>query len=148
MADPLSVIAGIVGIAAASAHLANTVHDFGDRFSNARSQMHEVGSETAHLSGILANLAVILEQGHGKYKVQVLTDTKSIIERIERVQDDIRKMIRRNSGFRARVGWALSPGKIAELLNRIEALKSSLSIVLATVQLAVAYSEPKSPQVE
>ncbi|KAJ4311238.1 hypothetical protein N0V94_008045 [Neodidymelliopsis sp. IMI 364377] len=148
MADPLSVIAGIVGIAAASAHLANTVHDFGDRFNNARSQMHEVGSETAHLSSILANLAVILEQGHGKYKVQVLTDTKSIIERIERVQDDIRKMIRRNSGFRARVGWALSPGKIAELLNRIEALKSSLSIVLATVQLAVAHSEPKSPQVE
>lgn len=148
MADPLSIIAGIVGIAAASAHLANTVHDFGDRFNNARSQMHNVGSEMSQLSGILKNLAIILEQGRGKYKLQVLTDTKSIIERVEKVQKEIRRMVKKNSGFRARVRWALSSGKIAELLDRIEALKSSLSIVIATVQLAVALSESKHPELE
>jgi hypothetical protein len=45
MADPLSAIASIVGIAAAAASLANTVYKFSDNISNARIQMYDVASE-------------------------------------------------------------------------------------------------------
>jgi hypothetical protein len=42
MADPLSIIAGIVGVAAASAYLANKMHDFTDKVKNALTQIHDV----------------------------------------------------------------------------------------------------------
>ncbi|KAJ8110392.1 hypothetical protein OPT61_g6761 [Boeremia exigua] len=121
MADPLSIIAGIVGVAVASAQLANKVHDFTDKVKNAPSQMHDIASEMSHLSGIIKLLATVLEEGSGAYKPQ-------------------------NSGtfgIRTRVKWVLSSGKVAELLDRIEALKSSLSILLNTTQLAVACGAPR-----
>jgi hypothetical protein len=148
MADPLSAIASIVGIAAAAASLANTVYKFSDNISNARIQMYDVASEMIQLSNILNTLDAVLRQGQGTYKPQILADTKSILERVEKIQQEIRKIVKRNSGFRARVKWALSSGKVAERLDRIEAMKSSLGIVLATVQLAMACKEPQKPDVE
>jgi hypothetical protein len=148
MADPLSAIAGIVGIAAAAASLANTVYRFSDNVSNARIQMYDVASEMIQLSNILSTLDTVLKQGQGTYKPQILTETKSILDRVEKTQHEIRKIVKRNSGIRARVKWALSSGKVAELLDRIEALKSSLGIVLATVQLAMACEQPRKSNVE
>jgi hypothetical protein len=57
-------------------------------------------------------------------------------------------MLEKNRGFRARVICILSAGKVAELLDRIEALKSSLSILLDTTQLAVAYRDLVSDRIE
>jgi translation initiation factor 2B subunit (eIF-2B alpha/beta/delta family) len=131
MADPLSAIASIVGIDAAAASLANTVYKFSDDISNARIQMHDVASEMIQLSNILNTLYAVLRQGQGTYKPQILADSKSILDRVEKIQQEIHKIVKRNSGFRARVKGALSSGKVAELLDRIEAMKSSLGIVLA-----------------
>jgi hypothetical protein len=85
MADPLSAIAGIVGIAAAAAPLANTVYRFSDNVSNARIQMYDVASDMIHLSNILNNLDTVLRQGQGTHKPQVLADAKSILDRVERI---------------------------------------------------------------
>lgn len=154
MADPFSIIAGIVGVAAASAHLANKVHDFTDKVKNAPTQMHDVAFEMSQLSSIFKLLATTLEDGRGAYDPQVLTDADSICHRVRGLQDEIDKLMRKNRGDRGRIGipsrikWVLSYGRVAELLDRIEAAKSSLSLLLDTTQLAVASREPRSSDQE
>ncbi|KAF2627312.1 hypothetical protein BU25DRAFT_61207 [Macroventuria anomochaeta] len=67
--------------------------------SNTRSQMHDIGSKMSHLSTNLKDLATILDYGHGKYKLQVLIDTESIMECVEKVQKEIRQIVKQNSGI-------------------------------------------------
>ena len=143
MADPLSIIASIAGVGVASAQLANKVYDFTDKYRNAPAQMQDVASEMSHLSSIFSLLATVLSHGQGLYKPQVLQDAASIIGRVNKIQDEIKKLMKRNSGVRARIKWVMSFGKVSELLDRIEALKSSLSILLDTTQLALTTREPR-----
>jgi hypothetical protein len=143
MADPLTIITGIVGIAAASAQLRASVHAFSDKFKNAPVQMHDFATNMTLLSSILRNLGNILKQGKGVYKPQILTDTQSVIERLKKVQEEVQKILSK-SDFRARVKGALSSGAVTELLERIEALKSSLTLIINTIQLAMAFRSRKS----
>lgn len=99
MADPLSIIASIVGVAAASAHMANTVHDFTDKYRNAPAQMHDVASEMLQLFSILSLLANVLREGTGAYKPQVLSDAKDILDRVKKIQDEIKRCSRRTGAF-------------------------------------------------
>ncbi|KAF1838994.1 hypothetical protein BDW02DRAFT_644118 [Decorospora gaudefroyi] len=145
--DPLSIITGIAGIAAASAQLGVSVHAFSDKFKNAPVQMREIASNMTLLSSILQTLSTILEQGKGVYKPQVLTDTGSIMQRMKKIQDEVRKIVS-SRGLRARVKWALSCGAVTELLDKIEALKSSLNLVINMIQLGIAFEEPRVPFAE
>lgn len=138
MADPLSIIAGISGIAVASAQLANSLHTLCDRAMHAPSAIRDLSSNMSLLSGILDAVADVLDKGKGVCKPQVLSNTSSILKRMKRVQKEVRKIIKQNRGLRARISWALNFAKVAELLQRIEALKSALTLLLLTVQLAVS----------
>ncbi|KAH6612161.1 hypothetical protein C7974DRAFT_419056 [Boeremia exigua] len=148
MADPLSIVASIVGVGVASAQLANKVYDFTDKYKNAPAQMQDIASEMSHLSSIFSLLANVLKEGQGAYKPQVLKDVGSILGRVEKIQEEIRKLMKRNGGVRARVKWAMSFGKVSELLDRVEALKSSLSVLLDTALLALACREPRADEPE
>lgn len=148
MADPLSIIGSIVGIAVASAQLANKVHDFADKYRNAPAQMHDVAAEMSQLSSIFDLLANVLKEGSGTYKPQVLSDANDMLNRVQKIQEEIMKLMKSNSGIRARMKWVLSAGKVGELLDRIEALKSSLSILLDTTQLAIAHRDSLSDRTE
>jgi hypothetical protein len=97
MADPLSIIAGIVSAAVASARLANKVHDFIDKYRNAPTQMQDIASEVLHLSSIFNLLATVLKEGSGAYKRQVLNNTESILGRVKRIQEETRKLTNKNS---------------------------------------------------
>lgn len=138
MTDPVSVILGVLGAAAASAQLAKVVHDFSDKVKNAPNQMRDIAWNMSLLSNIFKSLAEILEYGEGLYKPQVLIDTQSIMDRMKKIQRRIRKLVANHSGLRARVRWLLNSGIVAELLGKIEALKSSLNLIINTMQLAVA----------
>jgi hypothetical protein len=100
MADPLTIITTIVGIAAASAQLGASVHAFSDKFKNAPVQMREIATNMTLLSSILRNLGNILKQDKSVHKPQLLIDTDSIIERLKKVQEEVKKILRK-SGHRA-----------------------------------------------
>jgi len=154
MTDPLSIVAGIVGVAVASAQLANKVHDFADKYKNAPTQIHDIASEMSHLSSVFKLLANVLKEGFKdgsgkhKYKPRVLKDTQAILDRVRDIQDEIQDLMKRDRRVRARMKWAMSFNKVTKLLDRIEALKSSLGILLNTTQLAVAFSAPRSTDLE
>lgn len=146
MADPLSVIASIAGIAAASAQLANAVYSISDKLMHAPLEIRNIASNMSLLSSILENLAQVLEQGKDVYKAHLLLEADSILQRMRDVQKDVAKMVKRQKGVRARFKWVLSYKKVGELGTRIEALKSALGLVLWTVQLAMWKKDPEGEQ--
>ncbi|CAI6342028.1 unnamed protein product [Periconia digitata] len=146
MADPISLIAGIVGIAAATAQLSNAVYTLSDKIMHAPLEIRNIASNMLLLSSILENLAQVLEEGKDVYKEHLLLEAESILERMKEVQKDVGKMLKRQKGVRARVKWVLSYKKVGELGARIEALKSALGLVLSTVQLAMWKRDPKKEE--
>jgi hypothetical protein len=141
MADPLSVVAGVTGVSVACAQIAHSVHTLCDKFRNAPRDVREIGRNMLDLSGILDSLGEILQRGKGSYKPRLLRDTNAITKRLNRVIKQVDKLINRRPSFRGRMTWALfDHTKTEELLRKIEALKSTLTMVLAVVQLALAQS--------
>jgi hypothetical protein len=139
MADPLSVIAGLTGVSVACAQIAHSVHTLCDRFRHAPHDIRDIGRNMSFLSGILDSLGEILQRGKGSYKPRLLNDTNAIAKRLNRVIKEVDKLINRKPSFRGRMTWALFDHvKTAELLRKIEALKSTLTIVLAVIHLAMA----------
>lgn len=143
MADPFSIVAGVSGVAIACAQVANSVYTLCDRAASAPHCIREIASNMLLLSSILDTLAEVLDKEKGVYKPQVLGNTQSILKRIKRVQKEVRKILKQNRGLRARIKWALNWAKVMELLQRIEALKSGLTLVLLTIQLAITQKQPQ-----
>ena len=52
--------------------------------------MRDIASEMSHLSSIFDTLATVLKEGVGAYKPQVLTDAQSSLDRVEKVQHEIK----------------------------------------------------------
>lgn len=142
MADPLSIIAGIAGIAAVSAQLANSMYIMSDKLLQAPALIQDLVSNMSLFSGILENLADILDRGKGIYQPRVLQAADDITQRMKAIHVEVKKIAKRQRGFRARMGWVFNSSKVAELLDRMEALKSAMNLVLWTIQLAMSQKSP------
>jgi len=137
MADPLSAIAGIAGIAVASVQLSNALYQTGDRLTNAPRAIRDVASNMSLLSSILENMDDVLHRAKDICKPRIIQDTVEILNRVKEIQKEVRKIVKRQRGLRGRVGWVFNFGKVSELLDKIEALKSAMNLVLWTIQLAM-----------
>ena len=146
MGDPLSVISGVVGIATAGVQLANVIYNMSARFSGAHREMFSIADNLSLLSGILEELAEVLNQGQSVIKPQVLAKAEAINLRFHDVQEKVEKLIKACRGRRGRLMWYLNFEKAQELLGELEALKSGLNLVLWTVQLAVNGTGPRKDE--
>ncbi|KAF1980351.1 hypothetical protein BU23DRAFT_625629 [Bimuria novae-zelandiae CBS 107.79] len=83
MAGPLSAIAGIVGVAAASAQLANAIYRICEKAKHGPQDMKQVAANMTSLSFILEDVAYIIGIAKDKavYKPRVLQEIKSALER-------------------------------------------------------------------
>lgn len=142
MADPLSIVSGVVGIAAAGAQLATVIYDMSGRFAGAHKEMMAIADNLLFLSGIMEDLAAVLKKGQRIYKPHVLEKTQTIQARFQAVQQKIEKIVKKYRGLRGRAMWCLNYNKAQELLNDLEALKSSLNLVLWTIHLAENQKRP------
>jgi hypothetical protein len=140
MADPLSIIAGIAGIAAASIQLANSIHRICEKMKHAPQEIQQVASNITSLTLILEDVADIIKIAKEKsvYKPRVLHETKSILGRFERVQAEVRKIVdAQRSSIRGRFRWLFKASRIAELLMEMEGLKSGLQLIISIVHFAM-----------
>ncbi|KAF2118626.1 hypothetical protein BDV96DRAFT_642815 [Lophiotrema nucula] len=142
MADPLSVIASVVGIVGAGTKLAITLYDLCDKAKNAPHSIREIASNLSLLSTILENIADVLKRHKDVYEERLLTDTEAVLKKYDDVQTAVRALIIRQDGFRVRLKWALKDTKVRELLVQIEGVKSALSLVLGCMNLAIAVKHP------
>lgn len=145
MADPISLIASVVGVAAAGLQVANAVIKICDKLTQGPQEMRKVASGMRDLSETLEDVAALFEAAKemSVYKPRVLQRTKSVLDRFDSLQDEVKNIIRRQHGMRGRVKWVFSASKVQTLLLEIEALKSGLSLMLWVVQFAMATTNPE-----
>lgn len=136
MADPLSILGGLVGVVATGAQLSLSLYEISNRIVHAPKEVAELASEMSLLSSTLGNLGEVLREGKGLYKHRMISNTKNMLSRIKDVHRDIRKMTKDAKGLR-RLGWVFRSVKAKALLAKIDSLKLTLSLTLATMQLAL-----------
>ncbi|KAF2731290.1 hypothetical protein EJ04DRAFT_554854 [Polyplosphaeria fusca] len=142
MADPLSVIGSVVGVVAAGTELAIVLYKHFDTAKNAPRSMREVASNLSLLSTILENIRDVLERHKHVYKERLWKETQGILEKYEDVQKDVRELIKRQGGIRAKMKWVIVSTKMQELLLKMEGVKSAMNLVLGLINLAVVLKDP------
>jgi hypothetical protein len=139
MADPISVIASLVGVSTACAQIADSVLKFCERLRHASRDIRNIGSNMLLLSTVLDSVRRTLQRGGDLYTPLLLKQTKSIDKRLRRVIKDVEQVINPKPSLLGHTNWAMfGHAKTGELSRKIEALKSALTLVLLTIQLAVA----------
>ncbi|KAL2674084.1 hypothetical protein Neosp_012530 [[Neocosmospora] mangrovei] len=135
--DPLSIIAGVAGIATAGVSLVEVLFDTIDSYQNAPKDIVSVARGVQDLSIILDQLKQVLIDGRNMHTRWLLKSVASAIRQIEYVHSEVWELIPRSSSGFERVKWTFRKGKIRDLLNKIETQKSTVQLVCTTLLLAI-----------
>lgn len=143
MADPLSIAASIIGIAAAGVKLSSTIYTFTDVALSANKHVKEIARDLSRTSTVITELGTLLSQDGGvdmfsKQAFQAAKDTvlecDELFREIQRELDkyldyDGKDEVRRASRLR-RLRWPLVEPKMHSLQARLGRLQTTLSLML------------------
>ncbi|KAK3376114.1 hypothetical protein B0T24DRAFT_215637 [Lasiosphaeria ovina] len=135
--DPLSVLSGIAGVAAAGAALSSALFEIIESVRDAPKDMVTIARSIMDLSLVLSEMRQVLKRGRRLYRDRLLRGILSTMRRIDGVHDEIHDLIAGDRRM-ARVLWAFRrKSKTAALLTQIESLKSTLQLMATTLTLAI-----------
>ena len=137
MADPLSIISGIAGVATAGAALASILYDIIHNIRDAPREMIDIARGVRELSSVLRELRRILKRGTELFKRGLFRSLRSAIHRIKDIHEEIDGLLAATGGRLARIKWVFRKGKATNLLAKIESHKSTVSLFSTTMLLAV-----------
>ncbi|KAH7254987.1 hypothetical protein B0J15DRAFT_495041 [Fusarium solani] len=135
--DPLSIIAGVAGIATAGVSLVEVLFDTIDSYQNAPKDIVSIARGVQDLSIILDQLKQVLIDGRNMHTRWLLKSVASAIRQIEYVHAEVWELIPRSGSGFERVKWTFRKGKVRDLLNKIETQKSTVQLVCTTLLLAI-----------
>ncbi|KAI8653162.1 Helo-like-N domain-containing protein [Fusarium keratoplasticum] len=135
--DPLSIIAGVAGIATAGVSLVEVLFDTIDSYQNAPKDIVSIARGVQDLSIILDQLKQVLIDGRNMHTRWLLKSVASAIRQIEYVHAEVWELIPRGGSGFERVKWTFRKGKVRDLLNKIETQKSTVQLVCTTLLLAI-----------
>lgn len=141
MADPLSVLAGIAGVATAGVQTSMSLYNIAHRIKRAPKEVAEMATELSLLASVLQNMRSVMEQSFDLCKPQLIADTKSILLRINELFDAIRELTRVSSSSLYRLKLLFRSSRTKEFLARVESFKATISLVLGTIQLAALHNQ-------
>jgi ATP phosphoribosyltransferase regulatory subunit HisZ len=139
MSDPLSIIAGIAGIACAGAQLSLSLYEITNRLINAPKEIANVAKELAHLASIFEHLWTTLEKNQKLIKEELIVTTVETLSRFEALQKDVKDIISKCSRF-DHLKWLFKRERVASLIAKVDAVKVNLNLLLSIVQIAVTVS--------
>ncbi|EEU36698.1 uncharacterized protein NECHADRAFT_86503 [Fusarium vanettenii 77-13-4] len=135
--DPLSIIAGVAGIATAGVSLVEVLFDTIDSYQNAPKDIVSIARGVQDLSIILDQLKQVLIDGRNMHTRWLLKSVASAIRQIEYVHAEVWGLIPRSGSGFERVKWTFRKGKVRDLMNKIETQKSTVQLVCTTLLLAI-----------
>lgn len=146
MADPLSITAGVVGVAAGGIALASRLHDLVDRFGGALADIEGIASELNFFSIVLDELSKILNVPASQQIAsdQLMMSIREIMEKCKLVFKEINQMIAKANGakkgglanFKTKVKWVFRDTRVRSVKATLESLKATLGLMLQTLRLA------------
>jgi hypothetical protein len=134
MADPVSLLGTIAGVASLAASVSVTLYDVIGVVKNAPKDMSEIAGDLSLLSSILENVREIV-QHPGIYKGKLAHDLIRILSKVEELAREIKRKLKNRRGIK-QVVWLFRSRTVKELRGKIKAQKSTLNTVLSTLQLA------------
>ncbi|KAH7192927.1 uncharacterized protein B0J16DRAFT_411571 [Fusarium flagelliforme] len=141
--DPLSIIAGVAGIATAGTQISRTLFHLIRAARNAPQEIERIASEMLCLTDTLEHLHDILKTGQSYTRPSYLDAISHVIKNIQATQDEISNMVA-DTTILAKLRWVK---KAAGFLSDIEKHKVTLTLqisILSTAILVKSNTEPSS----
>jgi hypothetical protein len=145
MADSISVVTGIFGVASAGFKLATGLYDMLDRYEGAQGSIESIASDLNFFAVVLEELGGLLNvpASQNVASDRLLSSIGDIMEKCKLLFKDINKMIfRANGSKRSRIGqsisWIFREGKIRTVKATLDSLKTTLVLMLQTLKLRKA----------
>lgn len=150
MADPLSVAAGIIGVATAAVHVSRMLTDLVRRTKDALKQVTIVLSEARDIYTITTKLQSFLLDFEASSRSQtcfieadlvtaILAGCISTSTELEDLVDHLKAQDRiHDFGIVDRMKWATKQSAIAAIVSRLQAHKLSLSLILNVLNGSVS----------
>lgn len=138
--DPLSIAGSIVGILAVTGKVTNSLVHFMQREKDAPTSMHAINSELSALKICLSQLQPFLQGSRQASRTRtsqisldqimvINTSCVLAISELDRMMDSF--SLQHSFSVLDRMRWAKNESKIQNLLARVWASQSSLSMILA-----------------
>jgi hypothetical protein len=138
MADPLSILASVAGVATAGTQLSLGLYKISNRLLNAPSEIAALAQELSLISSTTLHLEELVKNSRILAKTELLTITQAILSRFTKLQKDLRDIIKdiAKSKKSKRLKWAFQHTKIQDVLLKINSLKALLMLAVSILQVA------------
>jgi hypothetical protein len=135
--DPLSILAGIAGVATAGVTLSKSIYDLISAMRGTPREVSDIARGISDLSMILSELRRVLRDGRKLYTRKLLRRVGSAVRRIRRIHETIHDLINGDEmdGL-ARLKWLFRRSKTMHLLYQIESHKTGINMILQIMILA------------
>ncbi|OIW25736.1 hypothetical protein CONLIGDRAFT_708502 [Coniochaeta ligniaria NRRL 30616] len=131
--DPLSILAGVAGVATAGSTVVSALFTLFKSVRNAPKEMRDIAAEMSILTSLLEHLHETLTEGKHITKRRFLRDVKQVVRNIQATQRDIFAMIHDRS-ILSRLRWGRQAKR---LLSDIEKHKVTINLQVSVLSLAV-----------
>lgn len=144
MADPLSVMASIAGVATAGITISIALYDITFHIKRAPKQVAEMAKELSLLSSILRIVKNAMGDNAKHCKPRLLQDLKSMLGKIKTIHGEVKDLTKDSARTMYRLKLVFKSTKTKSILAKIEAFKASLNIILAALQIASSQAQAKT----
>ncbi|KAF2741440.1 hypothetical protein EJ04DRAFT_571530 [Polyplosphaeria fusca] len=135
MADPVSIIASAITVAATAANLSKALFTIAETLKNAPRELAEIANDISILSQSLVSLTETIEAHKALCKPDLYNHIDTILWRFKQVDEDLKKLTCSRRKLE-RLSWFFKRPKAKDLLSKVESIKLSLILELNIVRLA------------
>ena len=137
MADPISVAGLALTVAGAGARLSLSLFDVAHAIKSAPQEIADIAHGLSTVSAVLTQLndTLLAKQCSNICKPELFTITYSTLQRFEEVEKQLTKITSKRTKL-TRLKWFFNAPKAKVLLQKIEGIKSALTLILGVIQLA------------
>lgn len=143
MSDPLSVLAGIAGVATAGLAISKMMYEIAHTVKHAPKEVSEMAGELTLLSSVLRHLRSAMAECIDMCKPRLIRDIRGTVSKIKDLHAKIKDLTKNSTRSFYRVELLFKSPKTKNLLEQVGAFKDSVAVMISTVQLAVAKKQLK-----
>lgn len=144
MADPLSVVAGVAGVATAGAGLACSLFRIADSLKSARDEINQFAEQVSSLScimevahGFLSSNQQLIAKVRGANKAlnSMTRHNSNTIERVRATRKELRSL-REDITIVARFRWLVKKHRVEQLKQEMGSAMSGMHLLMSSLTLA------------
>lgn len=134
--DPISLLAGIAGIATAGVSLSRALYNLITSIRGTPKEISDIAREISDLSMIMSELRRVLKDGSGIYRRKLLCRVRSAVRWINTIYEALHDLIDGVDGL-ARLKWLFRKSKAMGMLYQTESHKNGINMILHIMTLAI-----------